>query len=522
MSMHFNSFNKWLFVNTSHPWRVAITVLLVALSILIAAYHNTLCIMLDVWNTHTYAHCYLIVPISAYLIWDKRSSLVGITPVSEKLPIIFIALFGMVWLVGYNTDVNALQEYAMVTMIPVLVWVILGRKLVLEIIFPLCFLLFCVPFGDFMLPSMIEFTADFTVGMIRLSGMPVYREGNYFSIPSGDWSVVEACAGLRYLIASITLGTLYAYINYRSAKLRILFVILSGIVPIFLNGIRAYLIVMIAHFSGMKLGVGEDHFIYGWLFFGLGMALLFWFGSTWRENTETDIRPVGNKFNFVKWNHHRMVLYSIYALIVSGIWPLKAAYIESYPKTNLTELFVLLPEPKPPWRYTESITKWKPMYYGSDVEKQVYFTDGSNTVGVFFEYYNSEVHGRELISSSNKLITEKHPIWKLLEEVPTIINIDGYSMNILQGILKSKDQTIVVWRFNWVSGIFTSSNIQAKLLKARDLLFGKPNYPQAAIIIVIDPKDDVAKSKETLQNFVNVMMPSIHKSLQLSSANRNQ
>ena len=105
----------------------------------------------------------------------------------------------------------------------------------------------------------------------------------YFALPSGNWSVVDACSGVRYLIASFTLGVLYAYITYTSSVRRIMFVVASVIVPIVANLIRAYLIVMLGHWSDMTIATGVDHLIYGWVFFGFVMFLLFWIGSMWRE-----------------------------------------------------------------------------------------------------------------------------------------------------------------------------------------------------------------------------------------------
>ena len=96
--------------------------------------------------------------------------------------------------------------------------------------------------------------------------------------------MVEACSGLRYLIASLTLGFLYAYLTYRSLARRAIFVAVSVIVPIVANWLRAYMIVMIGHLSGMQYAVGVDHLIYGWLFFGVVMLILFWIGSIWRED----------------------------------------------------------------------------------------------------------------------------------------------------------------------------------------------------------------------------------------------
>src|SRR5690606_32354628 len=112
---------------------------------------------------------------------------------------------------------------------------------------------------------------------------PVFREGLHFTLPTGRWSVVEACSGLRYLIASLALGVLYAYLQFRTLRYRLAFVALAILVPIVANWVRAYGIVMLGHVSNMKIAAGADHLIYGWVFFGMVMALLFWIGSRWRE-----------------------------------------------------------------------------------------------------------------------------------------------------------------------------------------------------------------------------------------------
>ena len=44
------------------------------------------------------------------------------------------------------------------------------------------------------------------------------------------------------------------------------------------------MIVMLGHLSDNELAVGVDHLVYGWIFFGLVMTLLFWVGGRWRED----------------------------------------------------------------------------------------------------------------------------------------------------------------------------------------------------------------------------------------------
>ncbi len=109
----------------------------------------------------------------------------------------------------------------------------------------------------------MEWTADVTVGALRVTGIPVYREGNYFILPSGAWSVVEACSGVRYLIAAFMIGCIFAWLHYRASSKRILFVCLALAVALVSNWLRAYTIVLLGHLSNNRLGTGVDHNMVG-------------------------------------------------------------------------------------------------------------------------------------------------------------------------------------------------------------------------------------------------------------------
>ena len=102
---------------------------------------------------------------------------------------------GFVWLLGELATVGVVSQFAFTTMLVLAVPAVLGFVVARRITFPLAFLYFAVPFGEFALPHLMEWTANFTILGLRLSGIPVYREGLNFVIPSGNWSVVEACSG---------------------------------------------------------------------------------------------------------------------------------------------------------------------------------------------------------------------------------------------------------------------------------------------------------------------------------------
>src|SRR4051812_16311121 len=237
-------------------WRLTLPIIAAAVLAILAIYADTARSIVAIWqSSDTFAHGYLIVPIALILVWMRRREVAALAPRPDVLGLLALAGAGFTWLVGEAAQAQVLMQYALVAMVPAAVLALAGRRVAWALAFPLAFLLFAVPFGEAFLPRLMEWTADFTVAALRMTGIPVYREGTIFAIPSGHWSVAEACSGLRYLIASITMGAVYAYLTYRTWWKRALFLALAIVVPIGANFLRAYTIVMIGHLSSMKLAV---------------------------------------------------------------------------------------------------------------------------------------------------------------------------------------------------------------------------------------------------------------------------
>ena len=243
--------------------------------------------MADVWNRDsTFTHGYVIPLLSAWLLWRDRAALsrVEIKPELRALTVV-VALLA-VWGAADLAGVQVVRQGAAVALIVASAWVVLGSAFVRAAMFPLAYLFFAVPFGDFLVPYLVEFTTHFTVAAVEAVGVPIYREGTFFSLPSGNFEVVKACSGVRYLIATVALGTLFCALSYSSWRRRVAFMALCLVLPIIANGLRAFGIVMIAHYSGLRYAVGIDHFIYGWVFFGLVIGLLFWIGAKFADRPD--------------------------------------------------------------------------------------------------------------------------------------------------------------------------------------------------------------------------------------------
>ncbi len=228
----------------------ALPALFVSLVWIVAWYWSTGGAMVRIWaRSDTFVHGFVVPPIVLWLIWRQRSQLALLTPRPSWWTLAPLALAGFGWLLGELAAVNALSQFALTTLLVLTVPAVIGMRITRAVAFPLSFLFFAVPIGEFVMPQLMEWTADFTISALRASGIPVYREGLNFVIPSGSWSVVEACSGVRYLIASLMVGTLYAYLSYRSPRRRVIFMGFAILVPIVANWLRAYMIVMIGHLS---------------------------------------------------------------------------------------------------------------------------------------------------------------------------------------------------------------------------------------------------------------------------------
>ena len=368
--------------------------------------------MVAIWaRSDTYAHAFIVPPISLWLIWRRRDDLALLRPEPTLWFILPLGVITLLWLMGELTAVNALTQFALVATLILAIASILGTRISRQIAFPLAFLLFSVPVGDFMLPKLMEWTAWFTVLALRASGIPVYQEGLQFVIPSGNWSVVEACSGVRYIIASVTVGTIFAYLNYVTLRRRLVFIAVSFIVPVVANWLRAYMIVMIGHLSGNKLAVGVDHLIYGWVFFGIVIMTMFAIGAKWSENA-----PEESKNRAIpttkpgKAPSSWLVMLMVTGLAAAG--PLAYLAITNADKAMPANLGQLTAPPG--WATAPAFTHWKPAYENPSATLQATFDDGNGPVGIYIGYYRNQDYGRKLITSTNVLVSSSDQIWSVV------------------------------------------------------------------------------------------------------------
>lgn len=235
------------------------------------------------WDSTAYNHGFLVLPIAFWLLWERRASLVGAMPRPFPIALLVTLPLAALWFVAERLGIMEGRQLAAMGLVQVLFLAVLGRDFYRRLLWPLLYLFFMVPFGGFLVPTLQNFTLGFIDHGLDLFAIPHFSDGFSIEIPEGRFYVAEACAGLRFLVASIAFGVLYAGVMYRSLGRRLVFILASIAVPILANGIRALGIVVLGHVIGSARAATTDHLIYGWGFFAIVTLVLILGGLPFRE-----------------------------------------------------------------------------------------------------------------------------------------------------------------------------------------------------------------------------------------------
>jgi exosortase len=168
-----------------------------------------------------YGHGFLIIPVSAWLIWKKRAVLKTIPLETGKwgLPMTIASL--ALFILGTAGAEFFTTRVSMVGLLFGITLYMAGPRFVREIWFAFFFLLFMIP-----VPYIIYYAATFPLqllgskiaaGVLGVIGIPHLRQGNIIHL-SNNYSleVAEACSGLRSLVTLLALGALLSYLTLKT------------------------------------------------------------------------------------------------------------------------------------------------------------------------------------------------------------------------------------------------------------------------------------------------------------------
>jgi exosortase A len=467
----------------SRAWRNHLLALGALLILILADFHHAVSAALTVWMVSpTYSHCFLILPIVGWLIWEKRDVLRTMQPGVEPRALLLILPLLVLWWLGQLSAVNEVTQYAIVGLIQVAIVALLGPKVVRQIWFPVFFLLFLVPTGEYLTAPMQRFATRFVDVGLNIFGIPHYTEGTVFELTNGRFEIAEACAGLRFLIATVTLSFLFAYLSYRRIYKIVLFLLASVVIPLLGNGLRCLGIILLAHFTSNAYGTGADHIIYGW---GFNVAILFGVllvGSMFRDVPKNSLPA-----RMVTRSHPNtaisVVLVALVAAILVSAGPAWALWRDRG-SVKLDKGVIRTALRSGGWHEEVADDNWRPYFPGADIHVQAERDDGE-PVNLFLGYYARPQGGHTVTAGPNRAWNDKVWIATGGSEVRAWLGASPIALNELT--ISSESGRRLVWFTYWVGGTVTDNQLLVRFLEARAALSG---HGGQAIIAISTPLDD--------------------------------
>lgn len=274
-------------------WRTAAVLLGLGTAALLLLFRAEAAAAWRIWMSSTaYSHGPLVLPIAAWLGWVRRDRLAQLSPRPFAWAALPAGVAVLAWLAAERMGIMEGRQFAVLGLFYAFVLAVIGWRAMRALAAPLAYLVFLVPFGAFAVPLLQSITArmiDFGLG---LTGIPHYVDDLVIEIPEGSFYVAEACAGLRFIIASLAFGALYALVTFRSPGRRLAVMGLALAVPILANGLRTFGLVVLGHVQGSAASIEADHVLYGWVFFTIVIFLLILAGLPFREDAAPPARGI--------------------------------------------------------------------------------------------------------------------------------------------------------------------------------------------------------------------------------------
>ncbi len=329
--------------------------------------------LMDIWWTSTtYGHCLFIGPVVGWLVWQRRAELSQLTPTAWWPGLILVAGGGFLWLLGESATVALIRQLGLIATLEGLVVTLLGPMVARGLLFPLAYAWFLVPFGEELEKPLQQITVSIVMPLLHWSGIPATADGVLIHAGRYWFEVAEACSGSKFVLAMIAFATLVANLCFRSPVRRAVFLIVSLIVPVIANGIRAWGTIFAADKTSIEVAGGIDHIIFGWVFFAIVMAAVLAIGWQFFDRSPDDPAFDPDRLKAVPGRRIDPLLASVLAVAITAVFPSWSGFAGTRAATLPRQL--ALPQ-VPGWTIVPQQSVWRPDYPGADAVLQQAYRD---------------------------------------------------------------------------------------------------------------------------------------------------
>lgn len=469
-------------------WSLTIAALAAAFAIAGIGYGGAVASAFHTW-THSEAHQFalLVLPISLYLIWQRRFQVAQHTPAPVFWPLLAAVPLGLLWLASNAVHVALGTQIAVLGLFQVLLLSLLGWRVYKALLFPFLFLWLLVPFGDSLVPYLMRLTTHLTAGGLTLAGLDVTTDGNIVISQAGRVGIVEDCSALDFVIGNLVISLVFANLVFTKNSKRIAYVLAAIPVAILANNVRTTSVILITYWSGGAWDLLSSHRLYGWGVFLVFVAVQMALGARFSDPKPRAPEAAASALDDSPGSGARTYAVLLTAIALIAMPPLYATSLKTdtiHPSASLCA---------PEWLSPRKIDKddWHPVFVGAQAELHSRQAVDGRNVDFYVAYYWHQEPGAELVGWPNAVFDGK--AWHFMEQKPVVARIDGRATEVLETRLRGPERgRRLTWHWYWVDGRIAASPAVAKLLQAKARLLGSDQRAAAVVLSTTegtDPKE---------------------------------
>lgn len=463
-------------------------------------YHQTAAGIAARWSPQGgYSHGWLIIGIVIWALWQQRRD--AFLPMSgRRWPWLVVVLgASLVWLFASLVTVQIVQQLALLVILVVLPFIVLGFRGGLRVSGALSLLVFVIPIWDDAAPILQNLTTRAMDVCLDVSRIPAFIVGNQVNIPSGQFRIASGCSGLHFFVSGLALASMYSYLYLRQWRHRILLVAITVIVAILANWGRVYAVILAGHLTDMQhFLVTVDHYYFGWVLFGVSMIPVF-FLAVRLERAEEHLADSPDP----KLKQTRLIRGSawvpLFALVSISIGP--AAYPAVLKNAESRIWSAVQFPPVAGWtRSTANASDWRPDFHDAESEIGWIYRRGEDAVVVWLMYYPTQTTGPELIFYANRLFDEDR--WRKIR--PSVSRSAGLKPPVHSVELVGRNDVVRRLTFWYeVGGRVTTDRWAAKALQIPAMLEGRSDGAFVAVSAMCGA--DCVQADELITDFLSTV-----------------
>ncbi|MEE2703765.1 MAG: exosortase/archaeosortase family protein [Myxococcota bacterium] len=219
----------------------------------------------------------LIPLIVIYLVRESLKEDPPREPQASARGFLFVVPALLLLIADTAIETRLISVVALILMLPGLSLLLFGTGYTRKLLFPLVLSWLAVPIpAGFATPLYGLLRSLSSVGaeaLVRLTDLPVLRDGTAFYVPAGALVVSDACSGFSALFGIVTVALILCHREPSVAR-RVALLVLAPIVSVASNTLRVAALILLAEWSDMRILSTPVHEVSGLLSFALAFAVM--------------------------------------------------------------------------------------------------------------------------------------------------------------------------------------------------------------------------------------------------------